>query len=106
MKFQSYPVALAAAFALATPFAASAAGVAESQTVDVQFNDLDLATEDGRAELERRLDSAARDVCGMNDKRTGTRISDRESRKCFREARGQLDRQLAAIVERQTAIGG
>lgn len=114
MNFQSYPVALAAAFpvalaaafALAIPVAASAADVAETNTVGVKYKDLDLASETGKAELERRLDRAARGVCGMGDKRTGTRITDRESRQCYREARVQLDRQFAAVVERQTAIGG
>lgn len=106
MKFQSYSLALAAAFALATPIAASAADEAETQTVGVTYKDLDLTSEAGKAELERRLDNAARNVCGMSEKRTGTRISSREARTCYRDARGQLDRHLAVVIERQTAVGG
>jgi UrcA family protein len=77
----------------------------EGKSVEVTYADLNLASEQGRAELDRRLDNAARDACGMDDKIVGTRLSSRESKLCYRETRAQLDRQFAAIVKKSQAGG-
>jgi UrcA family protein len=101
MRIQSTILALAAA-ALAVPaIAADGAG----STVSVRYNDLNLATKAGQEELDRRLERAARNVCGLDAVRTGTRLPSAEARRCYREARATLDKQFASLV-RYDARGG
>ena len=89
--------ALAPAALFLAPVAASAQST-EQRTTGVTHRDLDLATEEGRAELERRIDNAARQVCAIGETDLGTRIMTREKRTCYREAREQLDRQFARVI--------
>lgn len=81
--------------AISTIFAAQPA-FAEAATVS--YKDLDLTTEQGQKELDRRIDNAARDVCGMNESRTGTRMVSTDARKCYKEARQKLEKRLAALT--------
>jgi UrcA family protein len=96
----------AAAFSLVAGFAinASAAGQLEEtyvqvapsgvRTVVLQYSQSDLATEQGRNDLEQRIASAAKKVCHPIDRnRAGSLSLMSESRKCAREA------QLAAISQ-------
>ena len=54
--------------------------------VEVRYKDLDLATSEGQAELNRRIDNAARAVCGLDQAvTTGSRI--RRPRSCRRSSR-------------------
>ena len=94
MLKQSLALALAAA-TIAIP--AHAAEV-DRNSATVSYRDLDLTSEAGRKTLERRLQQAARDVCGMDERTTGTRVASRESQACYKEARKQLDRQFVEIV--------
>ena len=77
----------------------------ETQTVGVQFADLDLATEDGRKELDRRIDHAARTACGMDERATGSNMADRTSRKCYRDTKSQMTDHFAKLVNQQN-LGG
>lgn len=101
MRIQSTILALAAV-ALAVPAAASEAGAV---SVGVRYNDLNLATKAGQDELDRRLDRAARSVCGMDRITVGTRLASAESRRCYREARTSLDKRFAALVENRASGG-
>ena len=93
--------AIAATAALAT------AAPAFAGSDEVQYKDLDLSTAAGQAQLENRLDDAARAVCGMDQIQTGTRIRSREARDCYAGAKAQLSKQIATLVEKQkTAKGG
>lgn len=79
-------LALAAAV---TPYPA----VAESRSVSIA--DLDLATAKGQARLERRVDQAARMVCGDD---TGGRyrlLSNPETRGCIVAAKSRAMMQVA-----------
>ncbi|WP_164549739.1 UrcA family protein [Altericroceibacterium xinjiangense] len=90
-------VSAAAALALAAPaFAAQPAG----NSVEVQYRDLDLSSPQGMAELDRRLDKAARQVCNLNATKTGTRIPDTESRLCYKETKDQLKQHIAAMAQK------
>ena len=93
-----YPVILAAALA-ATAFAVPAAA-ADTETVAVRYADLDLSTSAGQAQLERRIDSAAREVCGIDDVATGTRLASRSAKECFAETKSRLNERIAAAVAR------
>ena len=101
MRLQSLALALAAA-ALAVP---AAAAEDEAPTVGVRYSDLDLTSEAGQNELDNRLERAAREVCGMNEKHVGSRIIPQHSRECYREARRELDVQFAQLVSRKSAGG-
>ena len=103
MKFAT--LALVSASLIATPIAASAATSGEQRTTGVTYSDLDLSTEQGRAELDRRIDNAARQVCGMDDAVLGTRLPGRQERQCYREAREQLDRHFARVIEQNRGQG-
>lgn len=90
-------LALATAALLATPVMAGAQQT-EQRTVGVTYADLDLATEAGRAELDRRIDNAARSACAMGEADLGTRVMTREKRTCYRDARAQLDQRFARVI--------
>ncbi len=89
----------------AAPLALLAAGPAFAEAVAVTYEDLDLSTEQGRDKLEQRLDRAARQVCGLDDSRTGSRIRSKDASDCYKQARKQLTDSLAAATA-QKASGG
>lgn len=70
----------------------------DERTVAVHHSDLDLTSEDGLAELDRRIDRAAEHACGLDETTIGTRVRSREARACYRQARRQLERQFADVV--------
>lgn len=93
------PLALAlAAATLATSAAIPAQAAEPQQGIAVQYRDLDLTNETGQRVLEERLDHAARHVCGMDDRITGSRLPSRNSAKCYNETKAQLAEQIARLV--------
>lgn len=101
-NFTKAAAIFAAALALAP-----AVSVAETvqRTTGVSYNDLDLSTEAGRAELEQRIDRAAKQVCGMEESTVGTRIRSREARTCYQQAKRELDQHFADVL-RDAQFGG
>lgn len=92
--------------AIAGALAALLAGqAANAETAAISYDDLDLSTAQGKAELDRRVYKAARDVCGMDDVMVGSRIVPAETRKCYKDALRQIKKSLAAVTE-QKAAGG
>lgn len=91
--------ALAGAALLAAP--AVSAQERDTRTTGVTVTDLDLNTEEGREELDRRIDDAAKEVCGMGERSLGSNIATRESRQCYRDAKRQMDRHFAQLIEDQ-----
>ena len=100
MRMQSLALALAAA-ALAAPAAAKD----EAPTVGVRYGDLDLTSAAGQRQLDIRLERAAREVCGFDEKMVGSHLRSQHSRECYREARRDLDQQFAQLVSRKSAGG-
>lgn len=89
---------IASAFTLAA--ACLAATPALAGDAKLHWKDLDLATEAGRAELDRRIDVAARTVCAP-EAVTGSRLArSRPSAACLAEARSHMSAQVAAKSER------
>lgn len=78
----------AAAFATLATF-----GVSHAATTAVQTKDLDLATAEGQARLDSRIDRAVRAVC--SEAVTGSRIAwvDKD---CMIKARAAVEKQLAS----------
>ena len=97
-----YTLAALAALSLSAPAVANAA---EEQTIMVEYKDLNLTSEKGQRILERRINAAAREVCGLNDVPTGSRIVRPESRACYAKAKsGAMTRYAALVADSQ--LGG
>lgn len=82
---------------LATPVTA--------QNMRVEYSDLNLASKEGRKALDRRIDAAAREYCNYDSATTGSRVKSPEARRCYREAKAEAKKQLAAIID-QKQLGG
>ncbi len=102
MKMHSLALALAATV-LTVPAAATED---EAPSVEVRYSDLDLTSEAGQRQLDRRLERAAREVCGMDEKVVGSYLRPRHSRECYLEARRHLDQEFAQLVSRKKTVGG
>jgi UrcA family protein len=95
-----YPAILAAAAAVlgaATVFAAPAAA---ETTVGVKYSDLDLSTRAGQSKLERRIDSAARTACSMDEVRTGRFTPSTAQRQCYERTKASVHDQVAEMISR------
>ena len=69
-----------------------------AESVSVQYKDLDLSTTAGQKQLNNRIDTAARKVCGFSQRTTGTRIADQEARTCVADAKQKLEKHVAALA--------
>ena len=87
-----------AALAAAATSPVMAADNTETATATVRYDDLRLGTPQGQKRLERRLNQAARQVCGMNEQRSGTRIRPAEETQCYRQARATAMQRYASLV--------
>jgi len=86
--------ALVAAF-LSAPVALIAAPV----TVEVKYADLDLSTESGVTQLNRRIDDAAKQICSAGAVRTGTILPSQAEQQCRRETVRKLQERVAAVIQ-------
>jgi UrcA family protein len=86
------------------PVSAQLADETYTTTARVSYADLDLNTERGRTVLERRLNRAAREVCGAAGS-TAVRLS-AEHRECLNAARTDAQTQFAAITGGTQYAGG
>ena len=84
----------AAAFATFATFATVGAGVAQAATTTIQVGKLDLATADGQATLDARIEAAARKVCSAPF--PASRIL-RVDESCASKARASVEQQVAAL---------
>lgn len=87
--FQALAVTALAFAAATTPLAASEA---DRNAVEVRYADLNLGSEQGADVLLRRLDRAAKQVCGMDTSQRG--FLRRQQRACYAET---LNHAVAAI---------
>ena len=102
MKTISMKAGLAAALAAATMIATPVvAAEAEGITVAVRYSDLDLSTQEGQRALERRMENAAEQVCGIDRRTSGVALPSNESMRCYRETVKNFERQIAAVAEQQ-----
>ena len=84
---------------------ATAAAAEAPASVNVKYSDLDLSTAAGQAQLERRIDKAARSVCGVDDVITGSRVPSNEARLCLEETRARVHAQVAQAISREGTRG-
>jgi UrcA family protein len=81
---------LASSFAIATP------AFAETRTVDVQTNDLDLSRPTGQEILQKRIDRAVRKVCLSRVQRN--LMEQKEVARCEADARASADAKAAQRI--------
>lgn len=82
--------------AIATLFSLGLATAAQATGVALRYNDLDLSTDAGRAELDRRIDRVMRQACPA-ETITGSRIAVESARaECIAAVRRQIDVKLAS----------
>jgi UrcA family protein len=77
----------------------------QGQSVEVQYSDLDLTTPAGAKELDRRLHEAAREVCGMSNMTSGSRLRSDSAGACYRDALKQLQTRFAGLVGKKPDKG-
>jgi UrcA family protein len=95
MKFHT--LALAAALAIVP-------AAAQADSVQLKYDDLDLSTAKGQAELSKRVDDAARQVCAAGSVRTGTILRSKAENECYRDTRAKL-RERFAVLGQQDGRG-
>ena len=102
MKTISIKSGLAAALTAGALMAAPAhASNDEMPSVQVRYADLDLSTKEGQDTLDRRLNRAAQQVCGIDPRTSGLALPTSESRSCYRETVKNFEREVAARTAEQ-----
>lgn len=87
----------AAATLVATP--------AFAESVQVEYKDLDLSSDAGRATLQTRIESAAREVCGLRQTTTGTRMPMGKAKKCYNEVMADMNQSFAGLLGKGKSEG-
>jgi UrcA family protein len=96
---RNIPVLALAAFSLAV---AAIPAWAETRSVTVQYADLDLASPEGMATLQGRIDAAAKKICGraeVRDPRDGL-----DQKRCMAETRGSVSVEIARVTRTRPAL--
>ncbi|GMN02513.1 UrcA family protein [Erythrobacter sp. MTPC3] len=88
----------AAVLGLAVTAAPAFAGETVHQTKTVSTAGIDLATPEGQKLLDQRIERVARQVCGMSEHRTGTRLQSIRARECLTKARASAKQQVASLT--------
>ncbi|WP_338244473.1 UrcA family protein [Aurantiacibacter hainanensis] len=102
MKTISIKSGIAAALTAGALMAAPAyAANIEGHSVQVRYADLDLSTKEGQETLERRLDRAAQEVCGIDRRTSAQALPTSESRSCYRETIKNFEREIAVRTAEQ-----
>lgn len=71
----------------------------DAQSGAIEYRDLDLATADGVAELDARIERAARSICEVDHHTTGTRLVSTAKRKCVDGVRASAKQQIASVID-------
>lgn len=102
MNIRSATLAAALGAAMALTAAPAAASDAQKGRASVTYDDLDLNSEAGRAELGKRFEQAARELCGL-DEAEAPRGSKRH---CYEGTSAGMKRRVATILSEHEAAGG
>lgn len=78
---------------------------AAAKDFTVKYSDLNLKSAKGQKELERRIDEAARDYCGVDNRRVGTRMRSQGTRDCYKDARAAAREEMALLLDK-SQLGG
>ena len=94
--FKIITLGLLAAATIASPVMAQTPDTGAARTIAVRYSDLDMTSDNGRQELQRRIEVAARDVCGMSERPTGSFTPSSSSRSCYVRALNAVEPQVQA----------
>jgi len=94
--FKIITLGLLAAATIASPVMAQTPDTGAARTIAVRYSDLDMTSNNGRQELQRRIEVAARDVCGMSERPTGSFTPSSSSRSCYVRALNAVEPQVQA----------
>lgn len=94
MTMRTFAIAAALALVPATAFAAS-------RSVEVKYDDLDLSTPQGMAQLDKRVEKAAKTVCTEHRITTGSIRSTNVDQACYEQTRQKMKEQVAALAAHQ-----
>jgi UrcA family protein len=72
---------------------------AETQAVAIRTSDLNLADPSAQRVLDRRIDRAARRICGLDQVRTATRLPSESSKACYEQALRATRAQVAEVAQ-------
>jgi UrcA family protein len=105
--FKQAIVPALAVLATVSIFSIPSAAMAQevSDTVEVRTADLNLSTPSGQQKLERRIERAARQVCGVGEVITGTRITSPQATACYRLALRNVRDRVAAVINNSSSGG-
>lgn len=87
--------------AMAAPIAAER----DVAVARVSYTDLDLSTAKGMDRLKGRLERAARAVCGMDVKASGSLLPSGQARACYVETRANFAREVAMLAANSARKG-
>lgn len=93
------------ALALIAFVGSTAPVLAQPLSHNVSYADLDLTSPQGQAMLDRRIRAAARDICGGDTRRTGSRMTDANMAVCIADVKAKAAAQVAA-AKRDRQLGG
>lgn len=94
---KSLAVTLAAIGLAGAAFSPALAGTTDGMTIKVPTADINLATAEGQKTLDKRIEKAVRNVCGVTTPSTGSRILSEQARDCLAKARADVKQQLAVL---------
>ncbi len=100
-----YPTILAAAAAVVGTATVFTVPASATPTIAVKYADLDLSSKAGQSKLERRIDSAARVACGMDEIRTGRFTPATAQRQCYEETKTRVHNRVATIIANEKSEG-
>ena len=96
---------IAAGFAAGPVMAGTPGAQPAKDAMVVEYADLNLASKQGQKALKARIDKAASQFCGMDEKITGSRIRKDMDMNCYHDARAAANEQLASLIE-DKRLGG
>jgi UrcA family protein len=94
------------AFIALSALALATGAQAKDDTFSVRYDDLNLASVTGQKKFEARIERAVRDFCSADEVLTGTRVQPSEIRTCLNRTRASARQQMAAVIQRETMLGG
>lgn len=83
---------------IALAMASAVVAGSHAPSIEVRYKDLNLETPAGQEALDSRIKHAARQVCGLDDVTTGTRIPSAENRRCYEKALNSVSAAVAAAT--------
>ena len=93
----------AAAAAMAASALPAAAATEQAGRSSVSYSDLDLSSDAGRAELTKRFDQAAREMCGITGESAKLRG---KQRYCYESNSKSMKARVAAILAQHNEARG